>query len=336
MKKAFSCANTGLRALSGALGRVGMSPVSFAAFVMLALIPVIFSNNEYIIRLSVSCLIFGTLAMGFDLSAGFIGVPNWGYASLMGLGCYTSALLQSNFGITPWIGMIVSGFAATLIGFLIAFLTLRMDGVFAALLSWFVGIILMTVIAAMPQITRGAMGLRVEPLFETPWATPYFYVIFGICIIAFMCLKLITKSHLGLAFLTLGQDMEAARTSGISPLRYRTINFIISCFIGGVVGGFYAHFVCILTPNVLSTKNTVQVLVLAYIGGRGSIWGPLLAAFIILPIFESMNSLLELKYIIYGVLLILVMIFFPGGLSSLLRKAKDFCVQKIGPLLGQR
>ncbi|MCH1982248.1 branched-chain amino acid ABC transporter permease [Ruminococcus sp. OA3] len=317
-----------LSKFSAILGKVGLSPVSLLAFIVLALSPM-FAGNEYNIRLLLMCVMYGTLAMGFDLSAGYIGVANWGYAALMGLGGYTSALLFERLGVSPWIGMICAGLIATFAGLLIGLLTLRMDGMFAALLAWFVGLILMNAANAMTGLTRGALGLQVQPLFDTPWATPYFYVIFTICVITYIVLRVIVKSNLGLAFTALGQDMQTARTTGVSPLKYRLINFCISCFIAGIVGGFYAHYIGILTPTLMATKGTIQILVIAYFGGRGSIWGPLLAAFITMPIFESMNSLVELKYIIYGLVLILIMIFMPNGIAGFGKPVKEFIRKRI-------
>jgi len=327
MKIINSIFNITLPRINGGLGKVGLSLISLVAFIAIGLFPS-YAADEYVIRLGVSCLLFGTLAMGFDLSAGFIDVANWGYAALMGLGGYVSALLCANLGISPWLGLPIGALAATLLGWGIALLTMKMDGLFTALLAWFVGIILMSVIAALPELTRGVLGLTVQPLFESPWSTPYYYVMFVICLATFIGLKMVTRSDLGLAFRALGQDTEAARYAGVSPLKYRTINFLISCFIAGLCGAFYAHFVGILTPNVMATKNTVQILVIAYIGGRGSIWGPLLAAFIILPTFESLNSLLELKYIIYGVMLIVVMIYYPTGLAGFFSRIKELLLAK--------
>ncbi len=314
--------------VSAILGKAGLSPVSLLAFIVLALSPM-FAGNEYNIRLLLMCVMYGTLAMGFDLSAGYIGVANWGYAALMGLGGYTSALLFERMGLSPWIGMICAGLVATFAGLLIGLLTLRMDGMFAALLAWFVGLILMNAANALTDLTRGALGLQVQPLFDTPWATPYFYVIFTICVITYIVLRVIVKSNLGLAFTALGQDMQTACTTGVSPLKYRLINFCISCFIAGIVGGFYAHYIGILTPTLMATKGTIQILVIAYFGGRGSIWGPLLAAFITMPIFESLNSLVELKYIIYGLVLILIMIFMPNGIAGFEKPVKEFFKKRL-------
>lgn len=319
--------NTTYPRINGALGKVGLSSISLIAFIIIGLVPS-FAGNEYVIRLGVSCLMYGTLAMGFDLAAGYIDVANWGYAALMGLGGYVSALICANFGISPWLGFLVGALSAMMLGWGIALLTMKMDGLFTALMAWFVGIILMSIVAALPDITRGVLGLSVQPLFDSPWSTPYYYVIFTICLATFIILKLVIKSDFGLAFRALGQDSEAAKYAGVNPMKYRTINFLISCFIAGLCGAFYAHFVGILTPNVLHTKNTVQILVIAYVGGRGSIWGPLLASFIIMPIFESLNSLLELKYIIYGIMLISVMIFYPSGMAGFFLRLKDRILEK--------
>ncbi len=313
--------------LSRPLKKVGLSPVSLAAFLLIALFPLV-SPNEYYTKLGVTCLLWGTLAMGFDFSVGYINVSNWGYAALMGTGAYMSALLNQYFGVNPWIGMALAGVASALLGLLIALLTMKMDAMFAALLAWFVGIVLQNTVAALPDITRGAMGLNVKQLFATPWAKPYFYVMFVMCLVTFCVLRRIVDSKYGLSFRALGQDIEAAKAIGISPLKYRTINFVVSCFIAGVVGGFYGHYVGVLSPNVLGTRNVVQILVLAYIGGRGSIWGPLLASFIIMPVFEAMNSLVEIKYIIYGILLIVSMIFFPGGICKLPEKVRSVLAER--------
>lgn len=242
-----------------------LSPATLLVFIIIALIPAS-SPNEYTLRVLITCLMRGTLGMGFDLSAGYIGVANWGYAALMGLSGYISALISQNLGFSPFITIVIGALAAVLVGFLIGLLTLKMEGIFAALLAWFVGLILQGACTAMPWLTKGALGLQVEPLFDTPFARPYYYVIFALCVLVFITMRKITRSNLGLAFRALGQDMQAAQTTGISILKYRLINFCISCFVAGLCGGFYAHYIGILTPGTLATKNTIEILVICYLG----------------------------------------------------------------------
>ena len=323
MQKTIDLISGFIKVISEKTKIVGLSPLSIILFIVLGFAPSVITG-EYSRHMLVLCLYFGTLAMGFDLSAGFIGVPNWGYGALVGLGAYVSALLMMRMGVTPWIGIFAGAFAAGLLGMIIGLLTLRMQGMFAAILAWFVGLVLMALCSALVPLTRGPLGLNVNLFFTTAWAKPYFYVIFVICILTFIALRLITKSNLGLAFNALGQDVEAARTSGVNPMKYRVINFTISCFIAGLCGGFYAHFEGILTPDLMSTQHTLEILVLAFIGGRGSLWGPLLAAFIMTPVFSYLDFLLEYQFVIYGLLLIVVMIFYPSGISGLLISINNF------------
>ncbi|MEJ2350028.1 MAG: branched-chain amino acid ABC transporter permease [Anaerolineales bacterium] len=130
-----------------------------------------------------------------------------------------------------------------------------------------------------------------------------------------------TRSHIGLAFKAIGQNIDAARASGVNPTFYRVLNFTIQCAFAGWLGGFYAHYYGILTPQIMATSHTVEVLAIAYIGGRGSIWGGAFIAFPFIFLIEWLRSRLTelpgLHLVIYGVLLILVMIFYPGGVAQL-------------------
>jgi branched-chain amino acid transport system permease protein len=321
--------------IASKLNRFGLSPLAIIAFLLLGLAP-FYITHEFTLRLLVLSLLYGTLAMGFDLSVGYIGVANWGYSGLMGLGAYTSALLLMKAGIPSWIGTIAGALMAAFLGLLIGILTLRMDGMFAAILAWFIGLILMALTASLTDLTRGVLGLNVDLYFDTAWAKPYFYVIFAICVVTYVVLRWVTKSNLGLAFSALGQDVEAARSAGVDPMKYKVLNFTISCFVAGLCGGFYAHFIGILTPDLLLTRHTISVLVIAYIGGRGSIWGPLVASFLITPTFEYLNFLLEFKHVIYGLLLILAMIFYPNGISGIVDSLTSFFSERKKKLVGSK
>lgn len=301
------------------VSKVGLSPLSLAGFILLFLGPW-YITDEFLLRTMVGAVYFGTLAMGFDLSQGFIGVANWGYVALAGLGGYVSALLLINFGLTPWIGMLVAGVVSAGMGCLVGRLTLKMNTIFTSVVSWFMGLALMSLAMVLEPITRGTNGLSVPLLFPTPWGKPYFITITCIALIVFCGLKIIANSKLGFAFRALGQDPEAAKTSGVYPMKYKLMNFIISCFIAGVCGAFNSHFVGVITPDSLNTKHLITVLVAVFLGGRGSVWGPFLAAIILTPLLEYLNSLMELKFILYGLLLIISMIYFPGGLAHFYNK----------------
>ena len=138
-----------------------------------------------------------------------------------------------------------------------------------------------------------------------------------------MSLQYIINSHVGLAFRAIGQNIEAARASGVDPTRYLVLNFAVSCAFAGWLGGFYAHYYGIFTQDEMHTSLTIEVLAAAYIDGRGSLWGGALAAFPLIFFREwlrtSLVDLPGLHLVIYGLLLILVMMYYPGGIGELPR-----------------
>ncbi len=308
---------------------LGVSPFGVAVFIILALSP-LFIEDQYVMHLLISSLMFGALAIGFDFTVGFINIVNFGYAAFMGVGAYTSALLVSRLDLSPALAMLAGSILAAVLGFLIGLLTLRLRGMFAAIMAWFFGITLMSLAANMVDLTRGHLGLNVPILFPGAGRDAYFYLILGITAVTYIVLRKIINSHIGLAFRAIGQNIEAARSSGVDSTKYRVFNFTVSCFFAGLIGGFYAFFVGVLTPAVMHTRVTVEILVLCYIGGRGSLWGGLLAAFLVIPIFEYLRPLMEIRLIIYGLLMILVMIYYPGGLAAVYAQLVDLIRDMLG------
>lgn len=318
MQKATTSSNPLMRALDW----LGFSPVGMIALIILLALPFIPPfNQEHLLRWLIGAALIGAQAIAFDFTTGYINIVNFGFAAFLGVGAYTSALLAVNFDVSPWLGIFIGAIPAGLIGFFMAILTLRLRGLFATIMAWFVGMTLLGLARNLVDITRGPLGLSAPTLLETASNLPYFYIIVAMMIITYVVLKKITTSHYGLAFKAIGQNMDAARASGVDPTRYRVFNFTVQCLFAGWLGGFYAHYFGILTPQVMHTSKTVEVLAIAYIGGRGSIWGGAFIAFPFIFFIEWLRSSLTafpgLHLVIYGLLLILVMIFYPGGFAQL-------------------
>jgi len=186
-------------------------------------------------------------------------------------------------------------------------------------------------------LTQGPLGLTCPTLLKTRSNLPYFYIIFCMFLIIYIVLNKIVRSPIGLAFRAIGQNMEAARTSGINPAKYRIINFTVSCAIGGWLGGFYAHYTGVLMPDVMHVTKTVEILVIVFIGGRSSLWGGGFAAILFVFFMEMLRSYLSrfpgLNLIFYGLLLVLVMILYPGGIAkfyqSYIRSSQRRIVKKL-------
>jgi len=317
-------------AIKSALGTIGFSPLGLLLLVIAAILPLIPPfNQEHMIRWLIMGAFLAAQSVAFDFTSGYINVVNFGFAAVLGLGAYTSAILANTSpvlmvqpGISPWVGIWIGALLAGLVGLGLGWLTLRLRGIFAAVMAWFVGIALMGVVRNLTDLTRGPLGMNPQSLLDTTANRPYYYIILTMMLVVYIALRLVTRSNLGLAFKAIGQNIEAARASGINPTRYRVLNFALSCMFAGWLGGFYAHYFGSLTPQTLMhTSKTVEVLALAYIGGRGSMWGGMFVAFPFVFLIEFLRSNLTelpgLHLVLYGALMVLVMIFYPDGVAGL-------------------
>ncbi|GAB4271604.1 MAG: branched-chain amino acid ABC transporter permease [Deferrisomatales bacterium] len=310
------------------LGRVldllNMNPLGLIGLVVLLVLPMVPPfNQEYLIRWLIAAGLIAAEAIAFDFTAGFINIVNFGFHAFLGVGAYTSAILAVNLGLTPWLGMFVGAATAALLGLFTGVITLRLRGIFAAVMAWFVGLALMGLATKMVWLTRGPLGLRSPRLFETASNVPYYYLVLAMMVVTYLICKWVVRSNMGLAFKAIGQNMEAARTSGVNPTFYRIVNWTLGCGLAGWLGGFYAHFYGILTPDLMHTSKTVEVLAVAYIGGRASLWGGAAVAFPFIYAMEMIRSSLSqlpgLNLVLYGLFLTVIMIYYPGGLAQLYR-----------------
>jgi len=298
------------------LESIGLSLPVLGCIALLALAP-LFIQDEYILRLLVVSLLFGALAIAFDFTGGFINAVNFGYAGFVGLGAYISTLLVTKTGFNPWMGLLAALLVTGLVGFFTGLLTLPLRGIYVSLMSWFVGLTLMALANAMVKLTNGARGLIVPPLYESVSITAHLYIMLAITVALYVIMRLIIRSRVGLAFRAIGQNFDAARASGVNPTRYKLMNFTLSCAVAGMLGAYYGHFVGIITPDLMDTGRTMEVMALAYIGGSGSLLGGVFAAFLFIPLFDSLKKLMEYRLIIYGLSLVAIMIFYPAGLAGL-------------------
>jgi branched-chain amino acid transport system permease protein len=320
--------------IKAGLEKIGFNPLGVVLLVLVAVLPFLpYFKQEHVVRWLIMGAFLAAQAVAFDFTAGYINVVNFGFAAILGLGAYTSAILANDKpflilqpGWPPWLGMFFGAAVAGIVGFGLGILTLRLRGIFAAVMAWFVGIALLGVARNMTDLTRGPLGMNPPSLLETTANTPYYFIILAMMLVVYVSLRMVTRSRLGLAFRAIGQNLDAARASGVNPTRYRVLNFTLSCIFAGWLGGFYAHFFGSLTPQTLMhTSKTVEVLAIAYIGGRGSLWGGMVVAFPFVILMENLRSSLPdlpgLHLVIYGILMILIMIYYPDGVAGLYRWA---------------
>lgn len=326
VEQAKSQAFSGSRAVRLSWFKSNLSMILF--WIVLGCAP-LFIQDPYLRHLTVVGLLFGAHAMVSDITIGMMNISNFGYAGFIGLGAYTSALLVMHTGISPFLGMFAALIVSSILGFITGILTLRLRGLFVAIMAWFVALALQALAAVLVDLTRGYLGLFVAPMLSTRSILVQFYILFTMVLAIYLIIRWVVNSRIGMAIRAIGQNQDYARASGVDYVRYRLIAFTLSCGFAGLLGAYYGHFVGILTPDVMGTNQTVEVIALNIIGGRGSIWGPLLVGLISIPAFEFLKSLMEIRLIIYGSLLLLVIILYPSGLAGLITSVYKWVSTKI-------
>jgi branched-chain amino acid transport system permease protein len=286
-----------------------------------------FDGRADLLRLTVQAVILAQFALALDFSAGSSGIVNFGFAAFVGFGGYVSALCAEHLNLSPWFSMPIAFAATGLLGALAGGLTLRLRGIYAAVSLWFFGLALEGAAINLTAITGGSSGYLAPVLFETSSNTPYYYTGVALLLGAYAVLRKIRQSSAGLAAQALEQNLDVARASGVSLIRYRILIFVISCAFAGLFGAFYAHYYGVLTPALLGTTQTVQILLPIYLGGRGALWGGVVTAFPLVFLANWLESLFAdtpgLDLLIYSLLLMASLAYMPQGLAGLASRLRD-------------
>jgi branched-chain amino acid transport system permease protein len=294
----------------------------------LFLAPILF-DDHLVLSIMIAALMFGIFGAIYDLMVGYCGLTNFGYAGFIAVGSYSSALGAMIMGINPWLGLLVAGLMCMLVGLATGLIAMRVKGLYLGLLTFFIGETLRLTIANTPEVTRGMLGLTVVPFpdifgidFARSNVAAYYYTILAIGVAIISISYYLVHSRAGLAFKAIREDEIATESLGISIHKYKIFNIAIASFFTGVMGAFYAHYIGILTPSPaeFGVSRTIEILTVTYIGGRGTLFGSLFAGFFVVGLQEILRDLGSWRLVIFGVLLILVMLFFPRGLATFRKK----------------
>ena len=311
---------------------------AIAAMVIILLILPVFIQDPYIMNIIILSLLFAVLACSWNLICGYTGIFTFGHQAFFGIGAYVSALLSMKLGLSPWLGLLVGGIAAALIGLFIGLPCLRLRiAPYIAITTLAFSEIARIVCMNLVGLTRGELGLWGIPEFpDIPlWGdvvisfsggdrTAYYYVILVVFFASLVLIGWMMRSYIGLAFRAIRDEQDAALSLGIDTTRFKLLAFITSSFLAGVAGSFYAHYILILTPtSVFSVGLMTEVIAVTLVGGLGTFWGPVIGAFSLTVLLEYLREFGEYRFMIYGAMLVATIMFMPKGVSSKLFPEKE-------------
>ena len=277
--------------------------------------------------------LYGSVALAWNILGGMAGQMSLGHALFVGAGAYVSTALYLKYSVSPWIGLVFAAAIGGALGALMGYTVFRrkLSGVYFALVTLALAEMALHIVSNVGFL-GAANGLSIPSKpdfsnFQFSSKLGFCYAALGILALVSGVILAIDRSRLGYVFLAIRENERAAAALGIDVVQGKVIAAAISGALAALVGPVYANYVLFIDPeSVLGVPLSIDALLFSFVGGLGSLFGPLLGAIVLVPLTELLRSLLGGKLagvhlIVYGVLLILVMRFAPQGLWGLLTTA---------------
>lgn len=276
-----------------------------------------FFAGPYWLRVATLGLYYAILSSSWTLLAGYAGQFSFAHMAFAALGGYTSGLLVARLGLPIVLSMGMGVILAAIAGVLVGALVLRLKGPYLALFTLAMAEIFHLMLVAEQELTRGALGLHVAPLFNTNSGLPYYFLALGILVGSLLIMGAITRSRIGLFLMALREDEDATEACGVDTTRYKIFVFALTSAIAGLAGAFYAHYQGILTPSLVILSQMGLVIAMAVIGGVESLIGAALGGVLIFVLSEWMRTYGDLRFVVLAVALILIERFSQNGIFPL-------------------
>ena len=296
-----------------------------ALIILLVLPPFL---GKYTVFLLSLLAIYALVALGLNLLMGYTGQIAAGHAGFLAIGAYFTAIVGTNFEWLPCpIILVLAGLFAGIIGFLLGIPILRLKGFYIAMATLAFGVVVSEVILQWSSLTGGDDGFGVPTATIAGFAFDSDYKLFYLTITVTILLTILARNlvtgYIGRAFIALRESEVAAQTIGIDLAKYKTIAFAISAFYTGVAGGLFAYLITFLSPDAFTLELSVDFIAMIVIGGMGSILGSIIGAVILTGMQQILAGLLDLQILIFGISLIVFMIFMPRGISGMIFDIRD-------------
>ena len=297
-------------------------------FILLILFPLVF-QKPFPQHVMILVFMFGMLGVAWNIIGGYAGMFSFGQVAFFGIGAYTSTFLSLTYQVNPWIGLVLGGLVAALLAAAIGYPCSNLRGHYFAIASIAFGEIVRTHFNNW-KLVGAAEGLSLPMLDESfknfmfhTSKLPYYYIMLAFLIFSVIVCYLVATSKMGYYFRAIKESHDVAKVLGVNVVRYRLIAIMISAFLTGMAGTFYAQYVLYIDPeSVMILPISVQIVLISMLGGAGSVMGPVIGAAILMPISEITRVMLGHKgtgidMMIYGALITIISVYQPKGVWGL-------------------
>ena len=301
----------------------------FIALAVALALPLVVSD-QYVLHIAILVLFYAVLASSLNLVVGYVGEFSLGHTAFLGIGAYTAALLSLRLGLPMWLTVPAAGIVAGVFGYLIGSVTLRLQGPYFVIVTLAFAEVLRLVANNWIPVTNGPMGLAgvIQPeLIAT--ASPlmakklYYLVALAITVVSLYLAYRFVYSNAGRAAVAVRENRYVAQSIGVSPFSTAMQAFILSAVLAGLGGGFYAHYISYVGPEVFQFAFMVSMIIMVLMGGKGTLLGPLVGALIVTVLEEYLREVQELRLTLFGLVVMGVVLFLPKGLMGFVATRRE-------------
>lgn len=307
---------------------------AFVGVVML-LLPQVLSKST----MTIVCSIMGYFIIAGSLNVinGYSGQMCFGIAGFYCVGAYTMAILMNTFHVSYWVALLPAGIMAAVVGALIALPTLKLRGMFMAMITIGFSEVVRLIALNWTPVTGGTMGIKglKAPMFfgmKTSGASRYYYIYLAIVILFLVCTHRVIHSRIGRAWMSIREDDMAAKSLGVEINKYKIINFMYGAFWSGIAGALLAPYKTYIDSSYFTIDEGFNILSMVIIGGQGTLFGPFVGVFAYQILVEGLRFAGVWRYIACAILIIAMMWIRPQGLvgasDSMLSGGRVFRLKK--------
>jgi branched-chain amino acid transport system permease protein len=296
--------------------------VAFLLILALLLLTLPLWAGVYWTHIAVLSCYYVIVVSSWNVLVGYAGQMSFAQVSFSSMGGYVSTLTATRLGYHPVIGMLFGMIVGAFVGYLLGVLCLRMRGVYHSLTTLAFAEAFRTVLNLEYKVTRGSLGLLSVPLFPGSSKAPYYYAALGLAIVLLLVLDRIIRSPIGFALQAIREDQTAASVAGVPLARYKLFAFSLTAGMAGLAGAFLSHYIGVVTPDWATQTAMSFILAMAIMGGLGTFFGPILGAVGVEVLAEYLRVLGRYYMSFFGLIVLLMLRFAPGGLLALIRGLK--------------
>jgi branched-chain amino acid transport system permease protein len=310
--------------------------VGVGVFALLVLLFPILVNQSFYLTKATFAGIYAIVAIGLGLLMGYAGQISLGQAAFYGVGAYTSAILTTIYGWNPWLSLILAVLLPAVLAFIMGYTMSRLSGYYLAMATLAFGIIVHTLLVEWREVTKGASGFYGIPQidlfgYKLIQGMPYYYFVWFFVLLVIILSLNIVHSHVGRVLRSIHDSEIAASSMGVDTGKYKMQIFILSAMFAGLAGWLFAHMSYSIAPSSFTLDASIVFLTMVILGGSGSVWGAVVGAILITIISILVHTLGEhlsfitsdFEHVTFGLILMLVIIFMPRGLISLVSERRS-------------